>query len=178
MKKALLIISIMCLVVGVSVFSIAQAAQEISEPVNSFEASKTIMDKICLNIDPSLDSFAEEEQPGVVAEALLEADGISTFLGKDPEGAFTLGEMQEVFTALTEGKGREINYQVNRGLTPEALREIFSAPSDTPLTAATFSHILGYLPNCESDRVWTYMGPGVSGLVGPMADPENPATQI
>jgi hypothetical protein len=177
MKKIRFIMSIMFLVVGVSVFGILSNAQaEEGEQVSHYDAARVILDKICLEIRPSVEDFPAIERFGILSNALADARGIQTFLGKNPEGSITVGEMQEVFETVTEGKA--IKYDENRGQTPEFLSAVFALPAATPLTLANFSGIIGYFPNCESDRVETYVPPQVFFLQGADPEGENDASEI
>jgi len=158
---------------GIAIFSFAVPSEEVARG----DAIRIIADAVCLKIDPPLQAFPEEQRYVVLANGLA-SKGIMNFLNTDPVAMMTIGDMQEVFNAVTAGQMLE--YEPEREWCSVELPAIFAKGADQTIAFSDFRKVVDCLPACDFDTAETYIAPTPPGYVppGPDSTPEEPATEI
>ena len=154
MKKKALLWIIGCLVIALSGLVIFSFARDASE-VKRADAARIILDRICLLIEPPLEEFPEDERYEVLASALA-SRGITNFLGTDPDETLTVGDMEEIFNAISLGE--PVEYGEERAECPAEITEIFAMDPSAKLTLGDFRKIADCFPYCEWGAE-TYIAP-------------------
>ena len=168
-----IIVACMAITLCYAQFS-AQAAE--TDNVTYLDAAWRIAEKMCIKIEPPIDTFPADERYEILANAMA-ARGVDTFLGKDPYKAITLGEVRDIFASITIGE--PVEYDEARDQCPADIGELYRQPGDVKISEADFAKIAACFPDCDPD-VETYIPPTRPKFVPPGPEPrrEQPASEI
>jgi hypothetical protein len=153
----------------------AQAKE--TDNVTYLDAAWVTAEKICLKIEPALDSFPEDERYKVMANALA-SRGVNTFLGTNPNGTMTIKEVIDLFNSVTLGEA--VEYGEARKSCPAEILDIFDQPGNKKITEQEFDKVASCFPYCDPNTVETYIPPAEERFVPPGPEPriESPASEL
>lgn len=173
MKKISTILLIFCFIQFVSFCS-----AEDTDVIRHVDACKAIVEIMCIQISPSLDSFPPERHYEVLSKALA-SKGIDDFMNKSPDSPLTIGEMKEVFFKILSGKELEPVTE-NSFCCPIEYIAVLSLPSGQNITKEQFDNLSTCFSACAPEAVDVYIVPEADRLLpgGPDTSEERAASDI
>jgi hypothetical protein len=172
MRKDLFLISFV-LIFGVLFLGLVSDAH--ADKVSRFDAATIFLDKICLEPDPPVDSYAPGDQFAVMNAILEQSRGITALKGKDPDGAITVGEFMQVYNTLVEGK--DVKFDRERAQCPSTLAGLSALDPGTEMDPSDFVDGISCFPYCEGTEIFAYEAPEGLTPIGASPEGEDRASQ-
>lgn len=127
----------------VFLFMLTNLFQVKAEEVNRFKVAKTVMEHLCIYLQPDPKNLKEGQLYEIIGKVLA-TRGISGFLNTDLNQAFSIGEMEEIFNKVYAVAAKDAKIKDASEIKP-----IFLQPKELTLSLEQLNKIVEYFPKCE-----------------------------